>query len=306
MNRMKEEIDRELNELQAKPELLEGVRRQRKQHGVSGGGRRRRTAAAVCVAAVLALGGITVLASDILEQFGSYFSGDLGKYHDEILQSMVYAENEDYAIAIDGVLSDERQCMFVFNIEALTRESTEELKNMLKECRGFPNVGENLSFTACLTDGTEATPSGSELFQYRDMQSDSFQTYVVTLEGNDLEGKSLREVDHWKVSFGGLTLNARAETIMSSQPLTAQQPDPQIKDVTWSPIGFGFQSSGEEFEVRLINKDGTIDEEKSYGAGFQRNDINEDWVSVKGDFRYEVLDLEQYRGLRINGIDYER
>lgn len=305
MNRMKEEIDRELSELRASPELLERARDQGKRRSASGRGRGRRTAAAVCAAAVLALGGITVLASGMIEGFTQYFRGDLGKYHDQILQSRVHAENEDYAIAIDGVLSDERQCMFVLNIEALTRESAEELKQMLKEWRDFPDVEEDLTFTACLTDGTESAPSGSELFQYGDLQSGSFKTYVVTLEANDLDVESLREVAYWKVSFGDLTLNAKPETIMSSQPLTAKQPDPQIKDVTWSPIGFGFQSSGEEFEVWLINRDGTVNEDKSYGTGFSRENDG-DWVSVKGDFRYEVMDLEQFQGLRINGIDYVR
>lgn len=305
MNRMKEEIDRELNELQADPEILERARSQGKRHGASSCGRRRRTAAAVCAAAVLALGGITVLASGVMEGFTQYFRGDLGKYHDQILQSAVHAENEDYAIAIDGVLSDERQCMFVFSIEALTRESTKELQRMLEEFRGFPDTEKDLIFTACLRDGTEETPKGSELFQYGDLQSDSFQTYVVTMDANDLDVKSLREVEYWTVSFGGLTLNAKPEVIMSSQPLTGQQPDPRIKDVTWSPIGFGFQSSDEEFEVWLISKDGTIDEEKAYGTGFFRENDG-DWVNVKGDFRYEVMDLENYRGLRINGIDYVR
>lgn len=317
MNKLKEQIDMELQELRADTAILENAKRtattklQSKGSNRAFGGRRGNrhfTRTAACLAAILVIGGITAAASGVFGQFTEFFNGDLEPYHDQILQSTRYGENDNFAVGIDGVVSDDKQCMFVLKLEALSHSGKQDLREMGKKHQNI--LREKMTLSACLADGTKQEFYGLSVFEYTDLQSSDFRSYVVTVSAKDIGIDKLDHLEKIQVEFEDITMEALMDHPMQSVILTAESSDgevaanDQMRNVELSPIGFSFNGYGEDFEIRLIQKDGTLTgQDKSYSFGYSKA-VDEEEAAVYGDFRYEILNMDEYLGLQINGINY--
>lgn len=349
MNQIKKQIDRELSDFKASPELLaqacqaaraeennqnnptelmgEGNKSSDLVEDLCGsrktrrGGRGRRLCICAAAILVLAMGCAAVGASGIFGHFSDYFSGDLGSYHERILQSARHAENENFAVGIDGVVSDDMQCMFVYNVEALSGEA----RSILRKALGKGNIrhfSDEIQLRASFKDGTEQEIQSFSAFEYMDYQSDRFQSYVITVQADGLDAGEFGNLRAVEISSRGLTLEAVSEP-MKTYELTAEEGAETVekvaesaddemgaareilRDVRLSPLGFSFRGCAEDYDVKLIRRDKTIEDSDdiSYGSGFSRsNDDKEVWCF--GDFNFQIIDLDKYSGLRINGVNY--
>ncbi|WP_130863655.1 hypothetical protein [Bacilliculturomica massiliensis] len=378
MNKIREQIDRELREVKVSPGMLEEARRAafgdqetdqgRRGHMTFGTGRawKRKGRRTAVMAAVLVLACITAGAAGIFGNFGAYFYGDTEPYQDRILQSAQHEENDRFAMAVDGAVSDGRQCMFVFSLQALDSAGRKELASYLGK-KGTAELSGDVALYACFEDGVREPVGGLSVFSWSDLQSRDFQSYVLTVSAENVPGGSLDGVTRIDVEYDGMVLtvdpgrsvhgvelmpeyagsslfsendpsdhrgvqtpqygngvempDASAESGMGvTMPGVSggSEKDPGmavsdekaagglVKDVFLSPIGFSFRGTGEDFSVWLIRSDGTLadgENDMAYSYGFSRN-TEDNEVTVYGDFRYEIIDLEEYSGLCINGVNY--
>ena len=384
MNKIREQIDRELREVKASPDLLAQARRaaaaEPKDESLTGptAGRvwKRKGRRTAVIAAVLVLACITAGAAGIFGNYGEYFHGNTEPYHDRILQSAQHEENGSLAVGVDGVISDRQQCMFVFSLQALDGAGRRELASYLGK-KGTAELSDSMALYACYEDGAREPLKGLSVFSWTDLQSKDFQSYVVTVSAEDIPGGSIEGVTRIDVEYGGMVLpvdpGQPVETVKlepedaytSASPGNRQTAvdDPQeapdgtpdetpygngvempdavpegsggvsmpavsggsaetdqrmavsdettaaggtAEDVFLSPIGFSFRGTGEDFSVCLIRSDGTLadgEDDMAYSYGFSRATVETE-VTVYGDFRYEIIDLEDFAGLRINGVNY--
>lgn len=244
--------------------------------------------AAACIAAVM-ICSIVAIAATNMDGLQRYWGGDTKIYRDSTIETIQSVENEDVKANIEGIVTDNYQCVFVFSVEALTEEGRKiidtniskhyiiALKIKPKMIEGYPSTG---------------------IFQYPDdNKNKDYKAYKC-----DFELENVDVTQPVTVEFAGLTMNFDIPQYM--QVITLY-PDSEagFESVELSPIGYYYKAAEYAEEIRLIKKDGTLeDDEMGYFGSMSQKD-NGEVTSIVGSFT-RLIDLNDYLGIQIDGINY--
>ncbi|QHI72434.1 hypothetical protein [Aminipila terrae] len=241
-----------------------------------------------CIAVVMFCS-IAAIAATNMEGLQRYWGGDTRVYRDRAIKTIQSVKNENIKANIEGIVTDNYQCVFIFSVEALTKEGRKiidkniskhhivELKINPKMIEGSPNTG---------------------IFEYTDdNKNKDYKAYKC-----DFELKNVDVLQPVTVEFAGLTMNFDIPKYM--QVITLY-PDSEagFASVELSPIGFYYKAAEYAEEVRLIKNNGTLeDDDMGYFSSMGQKD-NGEVTSIVGSFT-RLIDLNDYLGIQIDGINY--
>lgn len=286
-------------------------------------------AVAVCFAFLVLTGKpIVNYATTIYHSVTSYFKGETELYMEEILSRVTSVSNEELELRVEGVIADERYCYMIVSFIGLT----EEMENRLLE----GNLEEQDLFEKYVIwkDGAreEHWASGSITYtkeapfgrKAESVIPDAHMTYVISYQFDD---NNLSETEAIGFAFEGLAVEVDVNDYLAQMyHLEAENGEGKITDVFMSSISFGFTSHFDtpatdedvavdkaEYDIRLIRADGTVLTLKemgesigySYSGGYSTGDT-EEYIGgcwVEGHMP-KILDLEDYCGMQINGVNY--
>lgn len=242
--------------------------------------------AIVCIAAVMIFS-IVAIAATNMDALQRYWGNNTKIYSDRSLKTAQSVHNDNVKVAIKGMVADKYQCVFVLSLEALTKEGQKILKNANKD------IWSVLTIKRTAIDSTDRL--GGSVFQYTNANKNKeYKAYKCDFE--------LENIDVTKpvtVKFDGMTMSFDIPESMDTITLYPED-EAEIKSVDLSPIGYCYKDS--EFkDVRLINKDGTIDDKLGYHGSMSQE--NNEEVTIIGSFT-ELIDLDDYLGIQVDGIDY--
>ena len=287
--------------------------------------------AAAASVALLVLIGEPVLnyATGELDSIKSYFEGEPELYMEEILSHVTSVSNEELELRVEGVIADEHICYMIVSFIGLTDEMEERLlrgdlaEQELFEQYAISADGERVvHFNSGSNTHIEKMVTGEK--KAVSMIPDAHATYIITYAFPD---RNLSEIQGVGFSFEGLYLEVDANKYMTpTYGLAAENGEGKLSDAYISSIGFGFtyhldapitdediENMSFDCRVNLIRADGTVmtqtemAEQKGYSQsyGFATGDtetyIEGAWA--KGHMP-EIIDLEDYCGLQVNGVNY--
>ncbi|MBR0596474.1 DUF4179 domain-containing protein [Sinanaerobacter chloroacetimidivorans] len=245
--------------------------------------------AVACIAAVMVCSIVAIAAAN-MDGLQRFWGSDTEIYRDRALETVQSVQNDNVKINIEGIVSDNYQCVFVFSMEALTEEG----RKMIKKYNNKHMVLD-LGIKPTMIAGAE-DQGMTGIFQYTDDNKDkNYKAYQCDFQ--------LENVDLTKpvtVEFAGLTMRFNIPQYM--QVITLY-PDSEagFESVDLSPIGYYYKDAEYAEEVRLIKKDGTLDDELGYFGSMAQENSEE--VTVIGSFT-RLIDLNEYLGIQIDGINY--
>jgi len=249
----------------------------------------RRMAACAVVIMVCSM---IAIAGAHLDGLQRYWGNDTNIYGDRTLETVQSVQNDDIKVNIEGVLADKYQCVFVLSAEALTKEGQKIINK---------GTGKHMTLELEINP-TPIDPSmkiGHGVFQYtNDNKNKDYKAYQCDFE--------LKDVDITKpvnVEFHGLTLNFDIPQQMQTATLYPDS-ESDIGFVEVSPIGYYYKGTEYAEEINLINRDNTLVDDMGYSGAIDMNDVNNGRdTMIIGSFS-KLIDLNDYKALRIDGVDY--
>lgn len=240
-----------------------------------------------CIAVIMTCSVVAIAATN-MSALQRFWGDDTEIYNDKALETVQSVQNENVRVNIEGIVSDHYQCVFVFSVEALTREGRRIIKDANKD---IPSA---LKISRTVIGGYEDESSG--IFQYTDdNKNKEYKAYRC-----DFELKNTDFTQPAVVKFDGLTMKFDIPKYMQVITLFPDS-ESELQSVDLSPIGYYYKASEFAEDVRLINKDGTLDDELGY-QGAMSQEANEE-VTIIGSFT-RLIDLNDYQGIQIDGINY--
>ena len=249
--------------------------------------------AVICIASVMACFLVAFAAAN-MDALQRYWGDDKELYSGSFSGTAQSVQDENVKMNIEGVVSDKYQCVFVLSVEALTDEG----RKMIEQ-----NTGKHdflgLEMKPTVIDGAE-DHCATGIFQYTDdNKNKDYKAYECSFE--------LDQIDLTQpvtVEYVGLTMNF---DIPEPMQIITLYPDAEasIESAELSPIGYYYKVADIDTdfaEVRLIKKDGTLEEEMGYHGGMHREEDPEE-VMVIGSFT-RLIDLNDYPGIQLDGINY--
>ena len=257
----------------------------------------------------------------------SYFEGETEPYMEEILSHVTSVSNEELELRVEGLIADEHCCYMIVSFIGLTDEMEKRL------LRGDLEEQDLFQTHAILSNGerVEVLSSGSNTYVMNSIEGrkavsmipDAHAVYIITYQFE----KNLSEIEKVGFSFEGLSVEVDAnEYLVPTFGLAAEDGEGKLTDAYISCISFGFtyhfdaplteeavNDMNVNCEIRMIRADGSVltreemGEEVGYSmtggydAGDTETDIDGCWE--KG-YLPEILDLEEYCGMQVNGVNY--
>ncbi|MDO5521246.1 MAG: DUF4179 domain-containing protein [bacterium] len=266
---------------------------------------------AACIASVFVIGSVTVYASGMLEGLSDYFTGEVADYKDKISDTIQTASNKDYEIAIKGALLDENQFQFVFMVEGKSKKG----KKIVSEVLATGNMFSPDEVYATLKDHSKKKVEHYSISRWSNDQvqnADNDRSGVAKIITDELGIDSMAEVEYFEFYCKGIKLTVDAVMTGETISLKAEKKT-EIKDVELSPIGFSFIGKDIEIDeatedvlltghkIRYIKKDGTLEEPQN--ESYDSWDMG-DMVHVVADFGMVIQDLDEYKGIQIDGVNF--
>jgi hypothetical protein len=209
------------------------------------------------------------------------------------LETVQSVQNENIKVNIEGIVSDNYQCVFILSMEALTDEG----RKLIKNASDPHNIAFAIKITPAFITGA-ADQGSSGIFQYTDdNKNKDYKAYRCDFE---LENVDLTQPA--TVEFAGLTMSFDIPSYMQVITLYPDS-DSGFESVDLSPVGYYYKAAEFAEEVRLINSDGTLDEELGYHGSMHQE--NNEEAMIIGSFT-RLIDLHDYLGIQIDGIKYTR
>lgn len=246
---------------------------------------------AACIAAIMICSSIAI-ASVNMDALQRYWGNDAEIYRDRALETIQSVQNDNVKVNIEGIVSDHYQCVLVISVEALSEKGQEIIKKYNNK-----HMVLDLKIKPAMVEGAE-NQCQFGAFQYTDdNKNKNYKSYKCDFP--------LKNVDLTKpvtVEFAGLSMNFNIPEYM--QVITLY-PDSNegVEKVELSPIGYYYENADAEYadQIRLIHKDGTIDEELGYFGSMVKDDNGK--VTIIGSFT-RLVDLNDYAGIQIDGVNY--
>ncbi|MDO5292816.1 MAG: hypothetical protein Q4F05_08700 [bacterium] len=266
---------------------------------------------AACLTGVCLIGSGTVYASDMLEGLSEYFTGKVNDYKDKISDTIQSASNKECQINLKGAVLDENLFQFVYSVEGVNEKGKEYVSEVL----GTNNIFSPDEIYATLKDHTKKK---AELYSISKWSGDLVEnpdnnmSGVVAVMTDCLGIESMNEVEYFEIYDEGMKLTVNAVMTGETIPL---MPDKKtdIKDVKISPIGFAFTAKkviiDEDKEdelitghkIRYIKKDGTLEEPNN--ESYNTWNLG-DREHIVADFCMNIHDLDEYKGIQIDGVNF--
>lgn len=265
-----------IQELKRKPKVIYSITRRYMKRTVA------------CIAALMVCS-IVAIAATHMEGLQRYWGDDTKIYRDISAKTIQSVQNENLKINIEGIVADKYQCIFIFSVEALNEEGQKIIKKNKDKHHIIP-----LKIEPKMLEGFASTG----IFEYtNDNKNKDYNAYECDfqLENVDLTQPVILE-------FAGLTMKFDIPPFMQVITLYSNT-DEEPESVEISPLGYYYKSSEYAGDVRLIKKDGTLDEEMGYFGAINQKDNQE--IMMIGSFT-KLIDLNNYLGLQINGNIYMR
>ncbi|WP_324824625.1 DUF4179 domain-containing protein [Sinanaerobacter sp. ZZT-01] len=243
---------------------------------------------AACAAVIMVCSTIAIAGAH-LDGLQRYWGNDTNIYGDRTLETVQSVQNDDIKVNIEGVLADQYQCVFVLSAEALTKEGQKMI-----------NKGSGKHMTLELEiNPTPIDPSikiGHGVFQYtNDNKNKDYKAYQCDFE--------LKDVDITKpvtVNFHGLTVNFDIPEQIQTVTLYPDSVS-DIESIEVSPIGYYYKGSEHAEEINLINRDNSLADDMGYSGAIDMSYGS--GTMIIGSFS-KLVDLNDYKALRIDGVDY--
>lgn len=241
-----------------------------------------------CIVALM-LCSIVAIAATHLEGLQQYWGDDTKIYRDNSAKTIQSVQNENLKINIEGIVADKYQCIFVFSVEALNEEGQKIIKKNKDKHYIIP-----LKIEPKMVEGFANTG----IFQYTDdNKKKDYNAYECDFQ---LENVDLTQPV--TLEYAGLTMKFDIPPFMQVITLYSNS-DEEPESVELSPLGYYYKASDYEGDICLIKKDGTLDEEMGYFGSINQKANQE--IMMIGSFT-KLIDLNNYLGLQINGINYTR
>ena len=248
--------------------------------------------ALLCIAAVMVCSIVAVGASH-MDGLQRFWGNDTEIYSERTIETIESVQNENIKFNIEGIVADKYQCVFVVSTEALTEEGRRIINSNTHKHYVFPMTIKPIFLSGDPNQGS------SGIFQYTDdNKNKDYKAYRCDFE---LENVDLSQPV--TIEFEGLSMQFDIPEFMEAITLYPEE-EAEIELVELSSIGYYYKVEGMEAdfaEVRLINQDGTLDEELGYQGGMAQEDDEE--VMVIGSFT-ELVDLKNYSGIQLDGVNY--
>lgn len=285
----------------------------------------RPLAACAAVFLLILAAGTTAFATGLYEDLLLYFKGNTEPHMEGILASNTSVSNGDVTLRIDGAIADSHACYMIVSLTGHTREAKKELQKF--------GLGEriNLDTYAVNNRDMKLTEFHWSLSMHRNKTGwqkysmsrfeDTDATYVVSCEiGKDYPMDS---VDRLCITYDGLTAELELQNyrVPEYALVCAEGEVPEISNGYISPVGMYFDVPVEMvaadnsqyplFVIQMIRADGSAEEDLPFGfscgTGYNSGDktapVFGSWKQ-EGEHNIYILDLSDYQGIRINGIDY--
>lgn len=270
---------------------------------------------AACLAVALLLSLSVAFAAGVFDPLSQYFQGRTEADWDRFLSASTSVANDTVELRLEGAVADEHLCHLLVSFVGQTQAVKEQLtKHSAETQRGF-------QLHATAEDGTPVDSTQWTSGVYTEQRG--FHSVASTpFAGADLtalvtvtfpEDLSLQEIENVCFTYEGLTLEVDvSQYLLPGYLLVPEHPAEGAGTVCYlSPIGFQCTVPGEgEVTLELLRTDGTVVEMGEdlgcHMAGYSGGDTQ--WFSgywcAGSPLAVRVLDLEDYRGLRINGVSY--
>lgn len=286
---------------------------------------------AACIAiATLLTAATTVVASGTYDDLLLYFKGDTQLYIDGIIASSTSVSNEEMTMRIDGVIADSHSCHMVVSFLGLSQEEQAQFTSI--------HPSEKLDVYAVSHSGLPVPFwNSSAAFHWqrnhlREMTASQFEDADVSciLSCDWDSHTSMEDIKSICISYRDLTaeLDIR-QYITPEYSLTSSDPEAdRLTNVRISSLGLYFDVPVDifpedyatcdpddmpTFQIQMIRTDGSLltEEEMPFGLSIATGYNKEDeYAHVSGawkggsEFTIYILDLSEYCGVQINGVNY--
>ena len=284
----------------------------------------RIAACAVCVLLVFVIGA-TAYAAGAFDKILLYFKGDTGDYMDGIIASTASVSNGEMTLRIDGAIADEHACHLIVSLVGLTEETkklfTDNVHDEQSALKAYAvsASGEEVSFW------NWGSGSVSERIGFRKYRNSFFAdadaTFVVDCE---FDGKhSMSEMDSIWITYQVLALKLDVQQYILPEYKLFTETETELTDLTISGLGVYFEApeewfrqardDGSKLEFTMIRSDGSLYENnQEFGLSWSAG-CDEKYAHYSGAWKMkkkhammtiDILDLEEYCGIQINGVNY--
>lgn len=272
------------------------------------------SAAAACLLLTAAIGGATAYATGAFDTVKAYFTGENAKAQLLVSDGEQTAMDGPLEIHLENVVADEQACWFTVSFAGLSEPVT---------------AGSDFEMVWITKDGKEIREFSNSVGAYVDNikkgYGDSAEA-ISLYEDSDAAvlvgcyvpyGMAMSELKEIVFTYEGLSLRINANGyIASSYELKTKDGVGEITAFTASAIGFSFTapSSTIFFDIALIRSDGTYCEDSDQDfIGYEirhgssdaerAQQVTGNW-SGRNAVSLGILDIDQYSGIRVNGVDY--
>lgn len=281
--------------------------------------------AAVLAAVVLLVTlGATAFATGVFDRFLLYFKGDTQDYMEGIIRSAKSVSDGVVTLRIDGAIADKHACHLVVSVKGLTKTAEREMKDQRfldLKAYAVSKTGQQISFWNW---GAGVTSRSTGLWKRSwSLFDDADITFVVSCEFDNTQ--SMDQMESICVAYGELKIDLNVqEHMVPEYPLITEE-ESSFKNVTISPLGLYFDARLDDLleeeqlpraissiSYVMIRSDGTLydnNEEFGLSTGTTYNEADE-YIHITGAWKAEgpitvcILDLSEYSGIQINGINY--
>lgn len=273
------------------------------------------TATAACLATVLTLGTITY-ASGAVDAIRSYFSSQ-NSVAEQLLKSGEGAvTNGEIQMRVDNYIADQRE--FIFSVSLIGTGKNLTTSDALKIAwitRSGEKITEYNKEVGAYTIGSGWRQG---MVAHADsMYEEADATFIVINEVP--EGYTMEELEGVEVSCKDLIMEVEVgDSVIETYRLSSNKDEGSIQDFIASAIGFSYVTDSEDNDIRMIKADGTYveddgenDTEGYHGFWLSSSTSDDnDLFSIRGRWggsdaiAIGILDLEQYAGICVNGVDY--
>ena len=284
----------------------------------------RPLAACAAVFLLILAAGTTVFATGLYENLMQYFKGNTEPFMEGIIAANTSVSNEEFTLRGDGAIADSHACYMIVSLTGHTREAKKELQKF--------GLGDRVGLdTYAVTDsdmkltefhwGLSMQRNKTGWRRYRMSRfEDADATYVISCEiGKDYP---MDTIDRLYITYGDLTAELEIQNYRIPEfALVSQEEAAPIRNGFISPVGMYFEVPVELvspdnrkyplFEIQMIRTGGSIEEYPHFGfscgTGYNPGDqyapVFGSW-KLEGEHNIYILDLTDYQGIRINGVDY--
>ncbi len=261
---------------------------------------RRLVALAACLTLLL---GATAFATGALDPLLAYFDDPSGLYLEDFLAAGDSVANDTVELRLEGAIADSRTAYLVVSFLG-----TDEIAVRDLVFTAVTPTGEELPFSTT-TMGTYTSGKRQAVSHFEDANL----TYVVIC--NLPSHVSMEDIGKIWLTYQDLTLEVSIQDYLC--PEYALEPEeeglPEITDLRMSALGFSYTTTDEELylDLKPIFADGTVYENFSEDYGISSGgEWSDGPTAVTGHWcagsplALAVLDLEDYCGLQVNGVNY--